>query len=107
MGTNYYHRRNVCDCCGRFDLEHIGKSSIGWQFTFHATATERTFQDWATALRAGGTIEDEYGCGVSVDDFLALVESKRTAPNNHAALYTQYGDYIDPEGYSMSPGDFT
>lgn len=26
MGTNYYARYNACDCCGRYDSAHIGKS---------------------------------------------------------------------------------
>ncbi len=35
MGINYYHRTNICKECGRYDERHIGKSSHGWQFSFH------------------------------------------------------------------------
>ena len=46
MGTNYYARYNICKHCNRFDEIHIGKSSAGWQFSFHATHEIRSYKDW-------------------------------------------------------------
>lgn len=114
MGTNYYHENGEgrCAACGRVcascsPAEHIGKSGAGWQFSFHATETERCFQDWRRRLEAGGVIRDEYGNPIPLARFLAMVEDKRTEPRNHGALYSHYGDYVDAEGYSFSPGEFS
>lgn len=64
MGTNYYAIRDASD--GREDAEqhHIGKSSIGWPFTFRAH--ERlSVHDWPTwqryLSRPGIRIRNEYG----------------------------------------------
>lgn len=107
MGTNYYHQTNICACCGRCDLEHIGKSSMGWQFTFHATESARSWSDWKLVLKEG-QIVNEYDEPQPYDEFVAFVEQKQANnTRNHALLYPDRGNYIDDEGYSFSPGGFS
>jgi hypothetical protein len=101
VGTNYYWREKTCECCGRHDELHIGKSSHGWVFAWHGSrlnpddeysyedpAVKRlgipldTAQRWTDFLRAtDGSVRNEYGNTVTVDDFLALVEKKRGGIN--------------------------
>lgn len=111
MGTNYYHEPNtggVCGHCGhREEVErvHIGKSSAGWTFSWHATETIRSAADWYVQLEAG-LIFDEYDRRHSLDDFKAMVEGKRDSPHHHAREYPQ-GNFTDPEGHSFSEGGFS
>lgn len=111
MGTNFYHEPlvgEVCSHCGRgdhADLVHIGKSSAGWQFSFHATDEIRSAAAWFTALERG-KISDEYGLQWSLTDFRNMVERKRTDPHHHAREYPAHG-FTDPEGYSFSDGEFS
>ena len=118
MGTNYYHEKEAAVCCTRCgnpceDCEretriHIGKSSGGWTFGFHATDTIRSYPEWLAALEAGGRIVDEYGRVHTLEDFQKLVESKRSAPNNHADSYARSDgrDFVDAGGHSFSTGEF-
>ena len=86
MGTNYYHRTNICLHCIRYDENHIGKSSGGWTL---------------------------YCDEVSFEDFVKLVESKKDEKNNHTeycktAHPLQVGmNWIDDEGNSFSEGEFS
>lgn len=106
MGTNYYHVHNICPCCKRADTEHIGKSSIGWQFTFHATEQARSWQDWKRLLQ-DGEIRDEYDTLHSYTAFVEFVEAKQANnTRNHARLYPD-PSYVDDEGYSFSPDEFS
>ncbi len=69
MGTNYYHRYNICSECRRYDKRHIGKSSAGWQFSFKGWKDSegrpaiKSWQDWKYILKTfkDGQIFDEYG----------------------------------------------
>ena len=109
MGTNYYHHINICEHCNRSDIIHIGKSSFGWTFSFHATDNIRSWQDWQEALQ-DGKIFDEYDREVSLEDFIKLVEEKQKIPGalNHALQKYDYDrDFVDNEGYSFSEGDFS
>lgn len=127
MGTNYYHEKPLvsahpCPCCGkRLHCEdcdpnegrtHIGKSSSGWTFTFHATDTIRSYADWLKVLEAGGEIVNEYGDVLPLADFKELVERKRTAKRNHT-IYCRNaypglgGNFLDPDGHSFSEGEFS
>jgi hypothetical protein len=119
IGTNYYHRTEVCPHCGHAAEEvHIGKSSSGWTFSFHGTDQIRSWTDWKAHLAAGGEIRDEYGEVVSLEQFAALVERKRSAPSNHTTycrasdtLWTREHGFrdcwLDEEGHSFSGGDFS
>jgi hypothetical protein len=106
MGTNYYHRTNICECCGRSETEHIGKSSCGWQFSFHSTDKAQSFEDWKVLLKTG-EIRDEYGDLVTYEEFIGIVTQKQIPQNrNHASLYP--GDsYCDLDGYSFTRSEFS
>ena len=118
MGTNYYARYNVCEHCKRYDQIHIGKASVGWQFTFHATEEIKSWQDWFIFLfKPDVYIFDEYNEKVTLDNFRELVASKQKPEFlNHAKeaikrkatdpFWKDEESYLDPEGYSMSPGEF-
>ena len=109
MGTNYYARVEPCKTCGVPKQEiHIGKSSAGWTFTFHATEDIRSYKDWLKFLSSKEIrIFDEYDREVSLKKFKDLVESKRNEEHNHAKEYSGGGSYVDNEGNSMSPHDFS
>ncbi len=109
MGTNYYARINICKCCGKPEEEiHIGKSSAGWTFTFHATEKIRSYKEWLKILSKKETeIYNEYDEKVYIKDFKRMVENKRTEKNNQARDYPEEGSYLDEEGNSMSLGGFS
>ena len=45
MGTNYYTKTDEGE-----EL-HIGKSSFGWTFSFHATDEIRSYEHWLKYLK--------------------------------------------------------
>jgi len=85
MGTNYYVQKNYCECCKRHDLEHIGKSSFGWAFSFrgyrYAPAAEYadldSWRKWKEYLK-DQQIVDEYGDYIDYADFVNLVETVKS-----------------------------
>lgn len=123
MGLNFYHRTNICEHCGRYDTRHIGKSSMGWQFGFRGYKPDEydddqtrieSYKDWLALLEAGGKIFDEYGKEISLDDFKAMVESKRSEKLNHTTYcrthhpqHAREDCWLDPEGYDFDKGDFS
>jgi len=98
MGTNYYQRTDICDHCNRFKEKHIGKSSMGWQFSFRGyngmedQPTIRSFEDWKKQLQSDGEIFDEYGREIPFEEFVAMVEEKKDEPKN-----TNHYDYCKAE----------
>jgi len=110
MGTNYYARYSICECCGRFDEIHIGKSSAGWTFSFQAQEDEvtiKSYKEWLKFLSGKEiTIYDGYGDEVTLEEFKDIVESKKKEKHNHAKEYPE-GHFIDEEGNSFSEGDFS
>ena len=141
MGTNYYafkHGEGPCHHCLGTGIEtvktHIGKSSYGWTFGFHAaasydlnpdyywtaTATKSIdcYADWLAYLSAPGVfIVNEYGEPLTLDDFKKLVESKANSSSNHttyvkkdpryAGTKHDSDTYLDQEGHSFSKGEFS
>ncbi len=111
MGTNYYLRYNICDCCDRYDEIHVGKSSFGWSFSFHAIddyidmklmdpkhlladSPEQkiiidSYKKWQQFINTyvvhlqTAKIYDEYGTEESPQSFYKLVEDK-LGGKNHA-----------------------
>ena len=108
MGTNYYARTNACRLCGISKEEiHIGKSSVGWTFTFHAIDEIRSYKDWLNFLDDEHIkIFNEYDKEISLVNFKKLVESKKQEKNNHAKQYHK-NSFLDNEGNSMSKGEFS
>lgn len=110
MGTNYYWHRNACPHCGRCDADdtlHVGKSSAGWSFSFHAVEGIRSAADWRREMReVPGILKNEYGEIVAVNEFWRMVEGKRGGLN-HAARYPDQRNWVDPEGHSFSAYEFS
>ena len=101
MGTNYDWVHPPCPTCERAPSNiHIGKSSMGWSFTWHKTDTLKSCQDWFAFMEKGhGKIVDEYGRDVSLDDFKALVERKR-------GEHKESTDRTDDDGCRFVDGEF-
>lgn len=123
MGINYYHRSNICECCGRYNEKHIGKSSGGWTFSFrgYRKAYEdddiieiKSYAEWLVLLQSGGLIFDEYDREVSLADFKALVDAKRTEKLNHTIYcrveypaHAERNCWLDEQGNSFDDNEFS
>lgn len=108
MGTNYYFRHNCCEYCERYDELHIGKSSLGWTFSFrgHKELGINSWKDWQEFIENNeGDIFDEYGSPASLESLRNLVEVKRDG-RNHSVEYPD-GHYLDLEGHSFSYHGFS
>lgn len=108
MGTNFYVQKDYCENCGRFDEIHIGKSSIGWQFTFEGTKY-KSFAEWCQILRASDIIiRDEHENVVRFTDLLLLIKQKQADITNrkHAVEYPK-NNWEDIEGYQFIGTDFS
>lgn len=110
MGTNYYHHTEetkACEKCGHQNPPaHIGKSSFGWRFLFHTDeGLPRSWAEWKERL-ATGRIVNEYGDTLTLHEFEAMVEAKKSS-RSHVAEYGRSGiDFEDPEGHTFSAGEF-
>lgn len=118
MGTNYYLRYNICPYCGSHNTLHIGKSSIGWQFTFqyinesidpkgfcpkellmgsnYFNLEIDSFEKWQKVIQKyvveyeTAKIFDENDKEVSPKELFKLIESKVLEPNNHCDYVEEY-----------------
>lgn len=114
MGTNYYVRNKKCETCEHTPVDiHLGKSSMGWVFTFQLNGgtyykNVKEMREWTK----GKHIVDEYERTVSYEDFWRMVEEKQKDPKNlnHAAEMRKQGrlgsDFII-DGYSFTDCDFS
>ena len=120
MGTNYYHRTNICKDCNRFNKKHIGKSSAGWQFNFQGYEADedgngeiKSWDDWYEELtRLDGKIFDEYGKEIGFQEFTEFVQNKQTERNNHYDHFKEKGydmtnDWKDALGYAFTSAEFS
>ncbi len=107
MGTNYYAREEICNRCGHAKKEsHIGKSSAGWTFSFHALDDIKSANEWFMFLSQKDVkIFDEYDIEVSYTDFVDLVLSKKKEKYSHAIEHPE-GNFVDKHGYSFTEGEF-
>lgn len=114
MGINYYTKTEKCSNCGnKPEGIHLGKSSMGWQFSFQYNGGQyyKNVEEMKLWL-ADKKIEDEYGNEVSHKDFWKMVEEKQTEENkNHAEyMHAEQRRYSDTEhiidGYSFSDVEF-
>jgi len=81
MGTNYYLHKKPCSSCGyEGGVQHIGKNSGAWAFTFQS-GTNEPWEAWQEYLSKqidrGNVIKDEYGDTITLDDFVALVDDSK------------------------------
>ena len=133
MGTNYYWRHSICTCCQRYDEWHICKSLASFRAHFGEEqwnaetlrydlppALVSSWAGWKELLRKDGQVWDEYGDQHDVDRFISDVEAVPTEarrrqydwvaanrPSSHVGQVTQYGDWLDPDGYSFYGGEFS
>ncbi len=111
MGTNYYYRSNLCDCCNRYDEKHIGRSSCGWQFFFRAHGGISSYAEWKREFACAGMIFDEYGSEMSRENFITMIETKQAGLNHYEECgrdgYCMDGEWKDEEGYSFSEREFS
>lgn len=125
MGTNYYYEPTPitptakCSCCGRqlrcgaceADARvHIGKSSAGWRFLFHATPEIRTFEAWKARIGAGGRIVDQYGkeCTLAELEKTVMFRAQIADCLDHKAANPFDASYFrDPEGHVFKDGEFS
>ena len=76
MGTNYYWEQEPCECCGRSDRIHIGKSSRGWCFSLHVYPNKEveSLADWIRIwINEPGDIFNQYGETLSVEQMLCVI----------------------------------
>ncbi len=109
MGCNYYVQFKTCEHCNNTpDDLHIGKSSMGWTFSFHAIPGLglTSWKAWKKYL-VKKSIVDEYGRHCYLIDFVSMVERKTTEAHSHAKECRSDNDYLDPEGHSFSNGEFS
>jgi hypothetical protein len=127
MGTNYYARYNACDCCGRYDEAHIGKSMRTVQ-AFDGLESFRPipgyddpmivrFADWRLILGFPHvSVWNEYGdlvaLGGSPEMRIWLDAWERydgaddwQRRDRYASTYRAHGDWLDDDGYHMSMVD--
>lgn len=86
MGTNYYTATKKCKECGhKPEGIHLGKSSLGWTFTFQYNGGQyyKNVKEMKKWLK-GKKIENEYEEIISHKDFWAMVKSKQKEKSNHA-----------------------
>ena len=109
IGTNYFVASPACKTCGHSEKDlHIGKSSGGWTFSFHATDEIRSWTDWKEHL-IGKTIINEYGDETTLPELIELVNRKVDSKYNHSVEAEEYGwddCFLDPEGHSFSTAEF-
>jgi hypothetical protein len=122
MGTNYYHRYNSCEHCGRHDERHICKSLVMFRGYRSSEWDDPPSEDlivdwrtWKTVLRADGEVWDEYGRHVPTEQFIADVEDTDKAARRrqydfmmrHPGYGSSYTDWLDPDGFSFCDGEFS
>lgn len=107
MGTNFYAHTNVCACCNRFDLVHLGKRSGGWTFSFQGSDTVRNFDDWCNLVRSADRIEDEYGYPLTADEMIKEAQTWQVGKGKRHADYYHDGNWTDQYGHSFSDGEFS
>jgi hypothetical protein len=118
MGTNYYHRTNICKHCGRYDELHIGKLSAGWRFTFRGYRSDGldiiTYRDWLEILGPNPSIFDSYGRQVTLEEFKELVENSMKGVSHCEEMKKdswydifKHQLWVDLDGYDFNEAEFS
>lgn len=128
MGMNYYALTNAeCNHEGYEDVEmcyscfdtgkkaiHIGKSSMGWQFSFQAHKGINSFRDWLSYIKNNHSpIFNEEGEKIKLLDFIKMVTFKQNKEGNLSHIdYCKernevYDCFKDNEGYNFINNEFS
>jgi hypothetical protein len=114
MGTNYYARMNRCDCCGRGEDRHIGKSYRTLRaYPEDGITTWNDWLEWLTSVNP--PIVNEYGDLIELSTF---IEGWKPVPGRLEKVVARerewrsrfgsvLGDYIDDDGFHLCPGPFS
>lgn len=129
MGTNYYHRTDICPCCSRYEVTHICKSHITfeaivqWNDDGTMAVVVSSWAQWKDRLRAGGEVWNEYREIIPTERFIADVEA--TDPQARRRQYdwlrderpvwmqphldsvSPDGEWLDADGFSFSGREFS
>lgn len=104
MGTNYYIRtKKPCKGCKRpFEEIHLGKSSMGWKFSFQLNG-EKFYSDKKSMMQwtKRKVIVDEYGSKIDWGTFWSMVQNKQAELHpmsediaKHPEHYILIGKYV-------------
>jgi len=104
MGMNYHVVKNSCHCCGRRYVEHVGKASYKWAFSFQGADEIRNFEQWIKNVKSAEFIADENDVVISLEELLAVIEEHRDG-KRHAEYYPN-GNWLDENGNSFLGLDF-
>lgn len=114
MGTNFYwHKEGErCPTCGRHDDEelHIGKSSVGWEFSFrgYPELGLTSWAAWKNKLQEdGGKIVSEYGNALSLEEFRKKVEDRQHPSGLRNSVHTDPTGWKDAFGYGFHEREFS
>ena len=118
MGTNYYFSYDVCECCGRGKIVHVGKGSFGWQFSFRGYVDDdidlpgfdiRSFADWKKLFAANpnGKLTDQYGDIKTMESFEEYVREKLTQEKKKDTGDPMRPRWFDEEGFTFCGYDFS
>lgn len=128
MGTNYYHRTNICACCDRYDEQHICKSltnfeaPIRWldEAPYGPVVVLSSWAEWKQRLReVPGQVWNEYGEQLDVEEFIQRVEA--TSAEGRGRQYEWMREHqpertgrvapdcqwVDADGFSFYGGGFS
>ena len=119
MGMNYYLELDKCPTCGHAkERIHIGKSSMGWSFSFHGIRDPwsdyqvRSYQDWLE-LFSRGQIFNEDDEKIEIKDFKDMIERKKDGKKHMIECQITHPEHarkdcwLDEEGNSFSEGEFS
>lgn len=133
MGTNYYHRTNICSCCGRYEETHICKSLNSFEAVtrwldeppYGRVIEIGSWQEWKARLldpepSLAGQVWDEYGEQISVEEFIERVEATdpewrrrqftwmvNNAPAEVSSEPRLEKTWLDPDGFTFSGRSFS
>ena len=99
MGTNYYTQL-------KYDKIHLGKSSLGWQFSFQYNDGKyyKNVPEMKKWLK-DKDIYDEYNEKISYKDFWEMVKNKMSGINHHNACSDDINSF-NIKGYNFANGKF-
>jgi hypothetical protein len=104
MGTNFFaEQQNGPDI-------HLGKRSMGWQFTFNGSAFQSLWDVQQVISRADVTIVSERGEELSPDDFRDMVQGS-LGGRTHASEGTRQDfpaiEITESDGFEFVTGDWS
>jgi len=114
MGTNYYAKKEPCPTCGHApESIHLGKSSMGWQFSFQYNGGRyyKNVEEMREWLK-DKSIFDEYGEKLSHEEFWKIVAAKQKPEfKNHAQQCRKEKSFgylreMVIDGYSFTDANF-